>query len=486
MKTGKEYLAGLNDGRAVFVGSERIQNVAEHPAFRNAARTVADIYDMKAAPENRDSLTFEADGQRHSAYYLQARSRGDLEKRMVAHKRIADMTFGMFGRSPDYFASFVTGMSLAPEIFGPYSENLKSYFRFMRDRDVYAAHAVVPPQSSRDPAFYQRETKNTQACRVISESDDGLVVSGMKMLATAAILADEIWIGNLVPLAPENLPEAVTFAVPCSTPGLSLWSRKPLEPQAKNEFDSPLSWRFDETDSVVILDKVKVPWERVFVHNSPALAREIYIKTPAHVYGNHQSGVRFLSKLRFILGLASRITISTGCNELPGIRETLGKLAAMEAALQGMIFGEIHACEEWPGGYASFNRRIVYAAMNWCSDQYSGLIDCLRELSGGGVLQMPADVSVFSSPELRDSFQHNWASPQMSAIDRMKLFRLVWEMVGSEFAGRQLQYEKFYAGASFIRRGHSYREAPWAEFHEVVDALLRSYEPDPENSRIES
>lgn len=66
----------------------------------------------------------------------------------------------------------------------------------------------------------------------------------------------------------------------------------------------------------------------------------------------------------------------------------------------------------------------------------------------------------------------------------MKLFRLVWEMVGSEFAGRQLQYEKFYAGASFIRRGHSYREAPWAEFHEVVDALLRNYGPG--NSKIEN
>jgi 4-hydroxyphenylacetate 3-monooxygenase len=74
-----------------------------------------------------------------------------------------------------------------------------------------------------------------------------------------------------------------------------------------------------------------------------------------------------------------------------------------------------------------------------------------------------------------ESFELNWASPQMSAIDRMKLFRLVWEMVGSEFAGRQIQYEKFYAGPSFIQRGHSYREAPWAEFHGVVDALLNSY-----------
>ncbi len=58
----------------------------------------------------------------------------------------------------------------------------------------------------------------------------------------------------------------------------------------------------------------------------------------------------------------------------------------------------------------------------------------------------------------------------------MKLFKLAWDMVGSEFAGRHQQYEKFYAGASFIIRNHNYREAPWAEFDAVVDRLLATYD----------
>ena len=43
----------------------------------------------------------------------------------------------------------------------------------------------------------------------------------------------------------------------------------------------------------------------------------------------------------------------------------------------------------------------------------------------------------------------------------MKLYKLAWDLIGSEFAGRHLQYEKFYAGASFIVRNHNFREAPW-------------------------
>jgi 4-hydroxyphenylacetate 3-monooxygenase len=63
----------------------------------------------------------------------------------------------------------------------------------------------------------------------------------------------------------------------------------------------------------------------------------------------------------------------------------------------------------------------------------------------------------------------------LAALDRVKLFKLVWDLVGSEFAGRHHQYEKFYAGAAFIVRNHSYREAPWDEFYKIADDLLTSY-----------
>jgi 4-hydroxyphenylacetate 3-monooxygenase len=64
--------------------------------------------------------------------------------------------------------------------------------------------------------------------QVVREDDDGVVISGMKMLATGAVFADEIWIGNLLPLAPDQVKQAVTCAVPCNAEDLSLWSRQPF------------------------------------------------------------------------------------------------------------------------------------------------------------------------------------------------------------------------------------------------------------------
>ena len=58
----------------------------------------------------------------------------------------------------------------------------------------------------------------------------------------------------------------------------------------------------------------------------------------------------------------------------------------------------------------------------------------------------------------------------------MKLYKLAWDLIGSEFAGRHLQYEKFYAGASFIVRNHNFREAPWGHYHQVVEKLMSGYD----------
>ncbi len=475
LKTGAEHLESLRDGRVVYIGSEKVTDVTAHPAFRNAARSIAAIYDMKADPAEREAMSFEEGGERYSAYFLRARTREDLEKRLGAHQRIAMMSYGLLGRSPDHVTSFVTGMATQPSVFGRYADNLTRYYEHMRTHDVFAAYAVIPPQAARNPEFYFKQNLPIPTLRVVREDDDGVVISGMKMLATGAVFANEIWIGNLIPLAPDQLAESITCAVPVNAPGLTLWSRKPFERDATSEFDGPLAWRFDETDSMVMCENVSVPWEKVFVHNDAVLARDIYIKTPAHCYGNHQSNVRFHAKMQLLVGLASRVSQASGADQIPAVRETLGRLAALEATLGGMIAGQIQDAEDWPAGWRTFNRRYMYAALNWCTEGHSALIDILRELCGGSVFQMPADISVMHDAKLRTQFEKYWQTPQMGAVERMKLYKLAWDLVGSEFAGRQLQYEKFYAGASFIIRNHSFREAPWNHYHKVVDNLLASY-----------
>ena len=97
-------------------------------------------------------------------------------------------------------------------------------------------------------------------------------------------------------------------------------------------------------------------------------------------------------------------------------------------------------------------------------------------LAASGVAgPLVADEEV-DDPQLAREFATFWQTPQADAVTRMKLFKLAWDMTGSEFAGRHLQYEKFYAGASFIIRNHSYRETDWGEFNTLVDDVMATYD----------
>lgn len=479
LKSGREFLDGLKDGRAVYVGGERVADVTAHPGFRGAARTLAALYDWKADKSQHGVLSFEEDGDRCSMWFLRPRSREDLERRMTAHKLVADFSFGLFGRAPDHTGSTLTGLAMNPSVFERigqgFGDNIVKHYLRSRRNDVFAAYAILPPPGGRDAEFLAREGRAQPALRVVDERDDGVVISGMKMLATGAVYADEIWIGNAHVLAPTQTAESITCAVPVNAPGLSLWSRKPFAAQLDRPMDYPLASRFDESDAIVLADRVFVPWERVFVHKEPEMTRHIYQQTPGQCLGNHQSNVRFWAKMELLTGLVGRIAEASGADKFPQIRDMLGRMASLEAMIGGLVHGQIHAYENWPGGpehYVCFNRRIMYAALNWCTESHGQIIEMLRELTGGSIFQMPADASVLDDAALACTFDQFWWSPKASARERLKLYRLAWDLVGSEFAGRFLQYEKFYSGPGAVVRGHSQREAPWRRFDAVVDRAL--------------
>src|SRR3954453_9082594 len=118
LRSGADYLAGLRDGRLVYLGKDKVEDVSEHPAFRNAARTIAALYDLKLEKTEGSPLSYLEDGEEFSAYYKMARTREDLEFRAEAHRVLARFHCGLMGRSLDYVSSFVTGMATAPEMFG--------------------------------------------------------------------------------------------------------------------------------------------------------------------------------------------------------------------------------------------------------------------------------------------------------------------------------------------------------------------------------
>src|ERR1700722_7208399 len=106
--TGKEYLESPRDGREVYIYGEQVKDVTTHPAFRNAARSIARLYDALHDEKTKGVLTAPTDtgsgGYTHK-FFRAARSREDLVAQRDAIAQWARMSSGWMGRSPGYKAS---------------------------------------------------------------------------------------------------------------------------------------------------------------------------------------------------------------------------------------------------------------------------------------------------------------------------------------------------------------------------------------------
>ena len=175
LMTGKEYLQSIRDGRVIYVGKERVKDQTTHPAFADAARTYAALFNMKSDPALRDLMTFEEGGECYSMYYLQPRSQEDLRRRNRAHRKIADFCFGLMGRTPNAFAGNLTGLSLKPQVFdsepGGSRNNLLAIYQHVRRNDLFATYAIVPPQGARNKDYYLAKGLPQPALRVTAEDD---------------------------------------------------------------------------------------------------------------------------------------------------------------------------------------------------------------------------------------------------------------------------------------------------------------------------
>jgi 4-hydroxyphenylacetate 3-monooxygenase len=477
LRTGAEFLRSLDDGRQVFLDGDRVGNVTEHPALREAARSIARLFDIAAAPELRERMTFPSPmsgGPVWRAWQI-PRSHADLKARRLFAETWAEATFGLMGRTPDHVAGFFAGFAAVPSVFAAggqnFADNVVRFYEHARDHHLYISYAIVPPQIDRSkPAHQQRDP--TLYAGVVKERDDGIVISGAQQLATAGLYSDWLHLACIHPLQPGDENYANALAVPVNVPGLKLYPRRAFATAAMNSFDYPLSCRFDETDCFCVFDNVFVPWEQVFIYRNVAISRDQWWKTPAHLYGNHQAQCRYATKLRFMIGLAKRMNEMTGNDANPAVNIAMGELAALVTMVDSMLQAhEVTGTLDndgvlWP------SRTTLYAVMAMQSEINGRMLESIRELAGAAMITLPSSARDFDHPDMAPDIARYMQSGSADAKTRVATLRMVWDFLGTEFGSRHAQYEKFYGGASFIVKQNLNRAYDYAHATAMVDAAL--------------
>lgn len=489
VRSGADYLRDLQDGRAVFVDGRRVPNIVEDPRFRGIARTVAGMYDFAADPANGMQVHNPETGGITLKPYLIPRSAQDFAARREAIGKWSALTGGFVGRSPDHVAGLFAGFAAGAKVFrrNGYdgSDNVQAWYRKIASESRFVTYAITPPQTSRVPDEHGGEEPLQVA--VIRDEERGITVRGAQMLATSAAVSDLLFISCIQPLGPDDGKHAISFMLPLNTPGLRLYCRRPYASRTGGDgFDYPLTARFDESDAVLVFDDVFVPRENLFVNQDVDGVREQFYETPAHALSNHQAQVRLVTKLKFVIGVARKVCAAHKSDATPSVVEKLGELASLAAMVEASTIAAESMAALDSHGVMVPNRRFLYGAMGLQSEIYPRVIQIFRELVGGGVIQMPSSRHEMLNEETRGDMRKYARSKGATAEERVQLLKLAWDVIGSEFGSRHVQYEMFYAGPPFVARMMSLRYYDYREPMGMVDAFLSTYSAEEPDGKLES
>ena len=483
--TGSEYLKSLDDGREIYIYGKRVKNVTTHPAFRNAAASVAGLYDALHAPESHDRLCWNTDtgngGYTHR-FFRYARSVDEIRQQRDAIADWSRYSYGWMGRTPDYKAAFGSALGANPDFYGEYAANARSWYKRIQESGLYFNHAIVnPPIDRNKPAD---EVKDVYI-KLEKETDAGIIVSGAKVVATNSALTHYNFIGfGSAQVMGDNPDFALMFVAPMDADGVKLISRASYELTAGatgSPFDYPLSSRFDENDAILVMDKVLIPWENVLVYRDFDRCRRWYFEGGFVRLYPMQACVRLAVKLDFITALLQKSLECTGVLEFRGVQAALGEVVAWRNLFWSLSDAMCAESTHWINGaylpdMQAMQTYRVMAPIAWA--KIKNIIECNV---ASGLIYLPSSVRDLQNPEI-DGYLARFVrgSNGIDHEQRIKILKLMWDAMGSEFGGRHELYELNYAGSQDLVRmqclQHAQKSGAMNGMMTLVDRCLADYD----------
>jgi 4-hydroxyphenylacetate 3-monooxygenase len=447
--TGTEYIESLRDGREVYLYGERVRDVTTHPAFRNPVRMAARLYDALHAPETREILTCPTDtgsGGTTMRFFRTARSAEDLVGDRDAIAAWARLTYGWMGRSPDYKASFLGTLGANADFYAPFQDNARRWYRESQEKVLYWNHAIIhPPVDRNRPPDEVADV----FVHVEKERDDGLVVSGAKVVATGSAITHMNFIAHYgIPLRDKRF--ALICAIPMDAPGMKLISRTSYAMTAAvmgSPFDYPLSSRLDENDSIFVLDKVLIPWENVFVYGDLEKAGAFFPRSGFLPRLTLQGCTRLAVKLDFIAGLLLKALDITGSKDFRGVQARMGEVLAWRNLIWALTDAMARNPDPWVGGAVLPNLDAGMAYRWFMTVGYPRVKEIIQQDLGSALIYLNSHAADFGNPDIRPYLdRYVRGSNGIDAVERVKVMKLLWDAVGSEFGSRHELYERNYGG----------------------------------------
>jgi len=337
------------------------------------------------------------------------------------------------------------------EFYAPYQDNARRWYRYSQERVPFVNHAIVHPPVDRNMAPGAPGGPTDIYAHVTKETDAGIYVTGAKVVATGSALTHFTFVAHhgLIPVQDKNF--AIVFLVPSNANGVKFICRVSNEQRAAvlgSPFDYPLSSRLDENDAIFIMDEVFVPWEDVFVYADIETANNFFPRTGFLPRALLHGCTRLAVKLDFICGLLIKATETAGTRGFRGVEANVGEVITWRNAMWALSDAMAKSPDRWAGGYVLPGADPASAYQVLAPEAYVQVKHQIEKTAASSLIYLNSHARDFDTPEIRKYLDvYVRGSGGVSAVERVKLMKLLWDSVGTEFGARHELYEINYAGS---------------------------------------
>jgi 4-hydroxyphenylacetate 3-monooxygenase len=461
IRTGRQYLESIRDGREVYIDGKRVEDVTTHPSFKPLVDIRARIYDMQHEAATREVLSYEDNGERNAIANKLPRTQQDWWDKRRATDTVLESIGGIVTRVGDETVgemwSLFDGQDVLNEVDERFSANIRRHIDLVLRGDPFHVSANTDPKGDRSKP--PQEQDPDMLLHVVKETDAGIVVRGAKY-ETAAAYANQAFtkptIANWGSAALSDY--AVGFVCDLGSPGLKFICRSGFAGRAPAA-DYPLANKFDEIDALVIFDDVLIPWENVLFYRHTRAAT--FIRATLHRYSAFAFVQRNLKLADMMIGAALFNARQTGLEKQQAVQEKLTELAVYREGIHAHLTASIALAERSPAGLLMPNQSLLFSGRVLACSQLHQMMHIARELCGGQICITP-DKAAFESPDTKPwldkyySVNEDWV-----AEDRRKLLAFARDMLNSDYAGHRLTFQLFAQSPPFAHLAAVYRNFDW-------------------------
>ncbi len=461
IKTGEQYLDSLRDGREVYMDGLRVDDVTSHPQFKALVDIRARIYDMAHEETTRDIMTYEEDGEQYAVGLQLPKTQAHWEAKRLAVDTVMRDIGGVVTRVGDETIgemwSLWDGADILNEIDPRFAQNIQRHIHRAILKDPFHVSANTDPKGDRSKKPQDQDPD--MLVHVVKETDAGIIIRGAKY-ETAAAYANQAFLKPTI----ANWGDASIsdYALGCivkmNAPGVKHICRAGFAGMRPAQ-DYPLSNRFDEIDTLMILDNVLIPWEDVLFYQHTRAAT--FIRTTLHRYSAFPFVQRILTYTDMMIGTALYNVRQTGLDKQPAVQEKLAQLAVYREGIHAHLTASISTGQISPNHLLMPNQSLLMTGRVHACANLPAMMHIARELCGGQICVTPDSASFESETTGKWLTKFYTINDNWMAEDRRKLLAFARDLLNSSYAGHRLTFQLFAQSPPFAHLAAVYRNFGW-------------------------